>query len=391
VKHFHAVSAGNTHECSLKLRIGIVCNKEKQQGTRTDLTSYDNYNKSTSAQKLAKEYHVSTPTIIADGHVARAVDTLEAQVRADIRDTVLKRHERGKQHATKKQVTRVGHLVHAEHVKPMPFMPPLSAEEYQQLQANVLAEGCREPLVVWEEAGLLLDGHNREQICRAHALTFHTHLLSLPTREDAVNWIINNQIGRRNLTPEQKSYLRGKRFNEAKKAAGRPGKLPHNEGVSGPTSKRLAAEYHVAPTTIERDGQFATAVDTLDAQVRADIRETVLARHARGKQQPTKKQVTHVGQLVQEEKVKPMPFMQRPGWKPYQVLQAIEILGTLPHEDHAIIWSDSGLPPGAWSGLLRQPRRFAPIFPASGRVARWQMWQSAPFLRLPTMLDCPSS
>jgi hypothetical protein len=215
--------------------------------------------------------------------------------------------------------------------------PPLSEEEYQQLQANLLADGCRDPLVVWEEEGLLLDGHNREKICRAHALDYAVHPLSLSSREEAVNWIIGNQLGRRNLTPEQKSYLRGKRFNQQKQQGSRTDLTSSNNWTKSTSAAQLAKEYHVARPTIIADGQFATAVDTLDAQVRADIRETVLKRQERGKQQATKKQVTRVGHLVQAEQVKPMPFMQRPGWKPYHVLQAIEILGTLPSEDHPIL------------------------------------------------------
>ena len=219
--------------------------------------------------------------------------------------------------------------------------PPLSDDEYAQLEANLLAEGCREPLIVWEHEAILLDGHNRHAICQAHGVAFTVSPLSLPSREDAINWIINNQLGRRNLTPEQKSYLRGKRYNEARKAEGRPEKLYQNDQVSS-TRKHLAAEYHVGEATIARDGQFATAVDTLDEQVRADIRETVLQRHERGKQQATKKQITRVGKLIADDIVAPLPFMQRPGWKPSQVLHAIEILGTFPAEEHPVLntWLD---------------------------------------------------
>ena|SRR2546426_1381663 len=155
--------------------------------------------------------------------------------------------------------------------------PPLSAEEYTQLEANLLAEGCQEPLVVWQEAGVLLDGHNRYALCQAHALPFDVHARSLPSREDAINWIINNQLGRRNLTEEQKSYLRGKRYNREKKQGARTDiTSPQNE-VKSHTAERLAEEYHVAPATVERDAQFADALDTL-AELRGDLREAVLTR-----------------------------------------------------------------------------------------------------------------
>jgi hypothetical protein len=250
--------------------------------------------------------------------------------------------------------------------------PPLSADEYQQLEANLLAEGCREPLVLWAEAGVLLDGHNRYAICQDHAIRFDVYPLSLPNREDAINWVINNQLGRRNLTAEQKSYLRGKRYQHEKKREGCPEKLGENCPVSGVTSERLGAEYHVAPRTIKADGQFAEAVDTLEAQVRANIRETVLKRQERGKQHATKKQVTQAGKLVQEKKVEPLPFMRRDGWKPYHVLEAIEILGALPLDEHATLntFLDQPFLPGDEGVVKREKRTFGACSDAVGGVAQ---------------------
>jgi len=156
------------------------------------------------------------------------------------------------------------------------LISPLSDDELTQLKANLLAEGCRDPLVVWEEESVLLDGHTRYVICQEHDLDFEVRMLSLPSRDAAINWIINNQLGRRNLTPEQQSYLRGKRYNLEKKAEGHPEKLADNQQVSGATHERLAKEYGVSPSTIRADGQFAESLDTLADQVSADIRENVL-------------------------------------------------------------------------------------------------------------------
>jgi hypothetical protein len=110
------------------------------------------------------------------------------------------------------------------------------------------------------------------------------------------SWRADHRRGRRNLTPEQKSYLRGKRYNLEKKT------VPNEEGVNQysevgrqnddqpKTHERLAEEYGVSPKTIERDGEFADAVDTLEAQVQADMRETVLKRQRHGTEAITKKQ-----------------------------------------------------------------------------------------------------
>lgn len=78
------------------------------------------------------------------------------------------------------------------------LIPPLSSEELAQLEQNILAEGCRDALVVWQ--GLLLDGHNRFEICTRHGLPFKTVEIEIEDRTAARIWIRNNQTGRRNLT-----------------------------------------------------------------------------------------------------------------------------------------------------------------------------------------------
>ena len=81
---------------------------------------------------------------------------------------------------------------------------------------------------IWLHDGKILDGHNRYEICQRHNLPFETYEIDgIEDREAAINWIIDNQLGRRNLTPEQASFLRGKRFNMEKKPGSRPAeKLP---------------------------------------------------------------------------------------------------------------------------------------------------------------------
>ena len=85
------------------------------------------------------------------------------------------------------------------------LIAPLSSEEYQQLEANLIAEGCRDALVVWR--GLLLDGHNRLAICNSHGIAYDTTEIDLPDRENAKLWIEENQIGRRNLSNDQQAAV----------------------------------------------------------------------------------------------------------------------------------------------------------------------------------------
>ncbi|HUW33756.1 MAG TPA: DNA modification methylase [Planctomycetota bacterium] len=87
------------------------------------------------------------------------------------------------------------------------LIPPLADHELAQLEANLLRDGCIDPLVVWRERNILLDGHNRKVICEEHGLQYQTKAISLPDRDAAKRWIIEQQFGRRNLTPYQRSEL----------------------------------------------------------------------------------------------------------------------------------------------------------------------------------------
>jgi hypothetical protein len=85
------------------------------------------------------------------------------------------------------------------------LITPLTTEEYQQLEKNLLKDGCLHELIVWDET--IIDGHNRYEICQRHNIPFKVKNLSFESCDDAKEWIIRNQFGRRNLTPFQRSEL----------------------------------------------------------------------------------------------------------------------------------------------------------------------------------------
>lgn len=85
------------------------------------------------------------------------------------------------------------------------LIPPLTREEFAQLEANLLADGCRDSLIAWN--GVLLDGHNRLEICEAHNLPYRVSEQRCQDRDDVKAWIIRNQLGRRNLRPFQRCEL----------------------------------------------------------------------------------------------------------------------------------------------------------------------------------------
>jgi len=131
--------------------------------------------------------------------------------------------------------------------------------------------------VLWQ--GLLLDGHHRLHICKRHKIPFETIDIDLPSRRAAANRIDQNQLGRRNLTPEQVSLLRGRLYNRLKRE--RRANLKQNSPkcktcTSEDTAKALAKRHGVSPRTIKNDGQFAHAVEVIEPVV-PDINVRVMS------------------------------------------------------------------------------------------------------------------
>jgi hypothetical protein len=140
------------------------------------------------------------------------------------------------------------------------LIPPLSKEEFSLLESNILRDGCRDPLTVWD--GTLLDGHNRHEICTKHGLEFKIFEIQLADRDAAEDWMDANQLGRRNLSREAHDLLLGRRYNRTKRTtAGKPAGtiLGQNDPIS--TAAKLAVEHGVSEATVKRAGQFAEAVE----------------------------------------------------------------------------------------------------------------------------------
>lgn len=91
------------------------------------------------------------------------------------------------------------------------FIPALSADEYARLEKRLIAEGCTETLKLWPSGNgedFLIDGHNRLRICREHNIPFTTsYVVGLATRDDVKLWMIDNQLGRRNISNFAKAEI----------------------------------------------------------------------------------------------------------------------------------------------------------------------------------------
>ncbi|KAB7726638.1 hypothetical protein F5984_23715 [Rudanella paleaurantiibacter] len=180
------------------------------------------------------------------------------------------------------------------------LIPPLLPDELSQLETNIRRDGCREALLVWETtqgivqqtedltpAYVLIDGHNRYTICQKNGLDFRMNLRSFSSMEEVRSFMIENQLGRRNLTPEQTSYLRGLRYRQEKGERGQYDRSGHKgqnvpyeqeatesslvtkvESSSMTTAQRLAKQYNVNEKTIKRDAEFAAGVNKLNPDLR---------------------------------------------------------------------------------------------------------------------------
>ena len=82
------------------------------------------------------------------------------------------------------------------------IIPPLTSDEFAGLEASILSEGCRDALILW--GNIIIDGHNRYKICTAHSIPYKTKLMDFANRKDAMLWMLQNQLARRNLNDFQR-------------------------------------------------------------------------------------------------------------------------------------------------------------------------------------------
>jgi len=149
------------------------------------------------------------------------------------------------------------------------LIPPLGQEESEQLEQNILeSRKCYDPIILWE--GVIIDGHNRFEICMKNGIEFQVEEISLSSREEAKVWILENQLSRRNLTDAARiemALLKAELLQEkARKnqAQGRPKKdgekplseafEPHDEKLLSLSSKPDLEAVHIQKTTAAEAG-----------------------------------------------------------------------------------------------------------------------------------------
>ncbi|PWF47698.1 hypothetical protein [Massilia glaciei] len=135
------------------------------------------------------------------------------------------------------------------------FIDPLTSNEYAALERSLLAEGCRDALVLWGD--VLIDGHNRYAICQRHNIAFNTvQNATFASLEDVMLWMIDNHLARRSVSDYQRGVLALRKKDivaaqraaepqaDAADAAPAPASPPWN------TREDVAKAARVSPNTI---------------------------------------------------------------------------------------------------------------------------------------------
>ena len=168
-------------------------------------------------------------------------------------------------------------------------IPPLTDDEFKQLEENILKEGkLISPLIVW--GNTLVDGHNRYEIVQKHPeISFSTMPLPFESREEVLAWICKNQLGRRNLTPEQKLFLIGKQYeaeraehgcirDDVQRTNGQFSRSSQNgnSGESIKTCERIAKENGVSKNTVLRASKYMKGVEIAEELI-PGLKQSILS------------------------------------------------------------------------------------------------------------------
>lgn len=160
------------------------------------------------------------------------------------------------------------------------LIPPLSKEEYMQLEENCVHDGIRDPLIVWPQGDgndILIDGHNRFEISAKHAgIPYQIKRMDFQSRDEVIAWIIRNQLGRRNLSAYDRSILalrlkpviagKAKEKEQERKTTYQKSEKSNMEPVN--TTKELATIAGVSHDTIHK-------VERIEAEAPESVKEAL--------------------------------------------------------------------------------------------------------------------
>ena len=198
---------------------------------------------------------------------------------------------------------------------------PLSFEELQQLEMNMIRDGkLTDPIIVWNKT--ILDGHNRYNILRKHSfIEYEIKEMEFSSRQEALIWICNHQLGRRNLTPERRKYLIGKRYEaekqvsqnrgnqytSAKKNATDQNDPCQNKSGSHVTRQRIANETGTSEGYVQRAEKYMNGVEAAD-EAAPGAREEIL----NGKIKAADREICAIAKAPKEQRPEIVAELRKP-------------------------------------------------------------------------------
>lgn len=194
-------------------------------------------------------------------------------------------------------------------------IPPLSTDEFFKLEENILTDGeVREPLVLWNDT--IIDGHHRWKIIQRHPeIPYKVKEMDFPDKWAAIVWMCRNQLGRRNITDEQKTVLIGEAYNAQKMTQGTNNQYIQSKSENrqsgdfrktGKTEVIIAKKFGVGQGTVARAKQYVDGLNAAEA-VSPGIKEAVLS----GEVKAPKKVISEIRRMPEEKKVEVVEAIKR--------------------------------------------------------------------------------
>ncbi len=198
---------------------------------------------------------------------------------------------------------------------------PLSFEELQQLEMNMIRDRkLTDPIIVWNKT--ILDRHNRYNILRKHSfIEYEIKEMEFSSRQEALIWICNHQLGRRNLTPERRKYLigtryeaekqvfqnRGNQYTFAKKNATNQNDPCQNKSGSHVTRQRIANETGTSEGYVQRAEKYMNGVEAAD-EAAPGAREEIL----NGKIKAADREICAIAKAPKEQRSEIVAELRKP-------------------------------------------------------------------------------
>lgn len=201
-------------------------------------------------------------------------------------------------------------------------VPPLTEDERKTLEENILKDGrVLVPLIAWN--GIIIDGHNRYAIVQKHPeIPYDVVDREFVDRYEAIVWICRNQLGRRNLTDEQKTYLIGKQFEAQKMTVGnstgnnqyKKQEIDQSGPIPNGTAGKIAKEHNVGVQTVKRAEKFARGVDEGE-KVSKGFKDKILS----GQISASKTVVSQIPAMPKEDRKKLIAQLEKGEYKKHVV------------------------------------------------------------------------